>query len=110
MVQNQEVAEGILLDQHEQMEQKFLSGQYASMFLYSGSVNLLMKSESYRQMHVAALPEFVSRTTNIATWQYVLNRASEHKEAAKRFLAYAAGKKDACPIMRIWTAFLPDWI
>lgn len=93
MVQNQEVAEGILLDQHEQMEQKFLFGQYASMFLYSGSVNLLMKSESYRQMHVAALPEFVSRTTNIATWQYVLNRASEHKEAAKRFLAYAAGKK-----------------
>ena len=29
--------------------------------------------------------------TNIATWQYVLNKNSDHKEAALKFLQYVSG-------------------
>ena len=32
-------------------------------------------------------------TTNIATWQYVLNKASKNKSAAKRFLEYVSSKE-----------------
>ena len=39
---------------------------------------------------MAYLPQFREKATNIATWQYVLNNASEHKEAAVKFLQYAA--------------------
>lgn len=37
------------------------------------------------------MPLFKKNATNVATWQYVLNKASVHKEAAKKFLSYAAG-------------------
>ena len=42
---------------------------------------------------LAMLPEFAENTTNIAAWQYVLNKASVRKEAAFRFLEYAASRE-----------------
>ena len=35
---------------------------------------------------MAPFPEFDEKVTNIATWQYVLNKNSDHKEAALKFL------------------------
>ena len=82
-------------DQYEQLEQKFLEGAYASIFAYSGTMNTFVRAGAYREdfIQVAPLPEFAENTTNIATWQYVLNKASVHKEAALRFLEYAASRE-----------------
>ena len=40
---------------------------------------------------MAPFPEFDEKVTNIATWQYVLNKNSDHKEAALKFLQYVSG-------------------
>ena len=82
-------------DQYEQLEQKFLEGAYASIFAYSGTMNTFVRAGVYREdfIQVAPLPEFAENTTNIAAWQYVLNKASVHKEAAFRFLEYAASRE-----------------
>ena len=82
-------------DQYEQLEQKFLEGTYASIFAYSGTMNTFVRAGAYREdfIQVAPLPEFAENTTNIAAWQYVLNKASVRKEAAFRFLEYAASRE-----------------
>ena len=41
------------------------------------------------------------KATNIATWQYVLNNASENKDAAVRFLQYAAGYEGSTEYAKI---------
>ena len=69
-----------ITDQYEQLEQKFLEGIYASIF-----------REDFIQL--APLPEFKENATNIAAWQYVLNKSSANKEAAIRFLQYAASRE-----------------
>ncbi|NCB93009.1 MAG: extracellular solute-binding protein [Clostridia bacterium] len=92
MLKDGYVPENQFLDQYDQMEQKFLGGEYGSIFMYSGVTNILTKSSAYGEgkIHAAFLPEFRKKVTNVATWQYVLNKSSHHKEAAKKFLAYAA--------------------
>ncbi|MFV0241853.1 MAG: extracellular solute-binding protein [Lacrimispora sphenoides] len=84
-----------LLDQYEQLEQKFIDGRYGMVFLYSGTMNTFVDSGVYGkdQIHLTPLPDLGGRTTYIATWQYVLNKASLHKEAARKFLAYAASRE-----------------
>ena len=44
---------------------------------------------------MAELPQTWNKATYVATWQYVLNNASEHKDAARRFLKYAAGRESS---------------
>ena len=58
-------------------------------------MDTFVRAGAYREdfIQVAPLPEFAENTTNIATWQYVLNKASVHKEAALRFLEYAASRE-----------------
>ena len=71
-----------LVDQYEQMEEK---------------------------IHMAPLPQFQKKATNIAAWQYVLNNASENKEAAVKFLRYAAsyeGSTDYAKLMKSYPARL----
>lgn len=84
-----------LLDQYEQLEQKFIDGKYGMVFLYSGTMNTFVDSGVYgeNKIHLTPLPDLGGRTTYIATWQYVLNKASLHKEAARKFLAYAASRE-----------------
>lgn len=84
-----------LLDQYEQLEQKFIDGKYGMVFLYSGTMNTFVDSGVYGKgkIHLTPLPDLGGRTTYIATWQYVLNKASLHKEAARKFLAYAASRE-----------------
>lgn len=81
-----------LVDQYEQMEEKFIRGKYGCIFMYTGSLNTFRDANVYgkNKIHMAPLPQFQEKATNIATWQYVLNNASEHKEAAVKFLQYVA--------------------
>lgn len=84
-----------LLDQYEQMNQKFMNGTYGIIIMYSGNMSTFVNAGVYGQdqIHLTPLPDFGGNTTYIATWQYALNKASAHKDAAKRFMAYAAGRE-----------------
>ena len=90
-----EVPVSQVVDRYEQMEQKFLDGKYGSIFMYSGAINTFECAGAYRmeKIQVAPLPGFRKNATNIATWQYVLNKASEHEKAAIKFLKYAASRE-----------------
>ena len=84
-----------ITDQYEQVEQKFLEGIYASIFVYSGTMDMFVRAGAYREdfIQLAPLPEFKENATNIAAWQYILNKSSANKEAAIRFLQYAASRE-----------------
>lgn len=84
-----------MVDQYEQMEQKFIQGKYGAVFMYSGAMDTFLRAGVYGKdkIHAAPMPVFKKNAANVATWQYVLNKASGHKEAAKRFLSYAAGRQ-----------------
>ena len=86
-----------MIDRYEQMEQKFIDGKYGSIFMYSGAINTFYNSGKYGEdsIHVVKLPNIKNLSTNIATWQYVLNKASKNKSAAKRLLQYISSK-DGC--------------
>lgn len=82
-------------DQYEQMEQKFLEGKYGSIFMYSGAMDTFQRAGAYgkEQIQVVPLPQFTRQATNIAAWQYVLNRSSKRKDNAVKFLQYAASRE-----------------
>lgn len=84
-----------MADQYEQMQQKFIDGKYASIFMYSGAMDVFERAGVYSEDKIQAvpLPQFEKSVTNIATWQYVLNQASEHKSGVMKFLKYAAGRE-----------------
>lgn len=84
-----------MIDRYEQMEQKFIDGKYGCVFMYSGSINIFLNSGKYGKdgIHVAELPMFKKNATNIAAWQYVLNKASKNKNAAKKFLSYISSRE-----------------
>lgn len=96
MAQNGQTADSQLLDQYEQLNQKFIDGKYGLIFAYSGSMNSFVDAGVYREdkLHPMELPDIAGeKTAYVATWQYVLNKASGNKEAAKKFLEYAAGRE-----------------
>lgn len=84
-----------LLDQYEQLNQKFIDGRYGMVLMYSGTINTYLDAGAYgeNQLHLAGLPDLGGCAVYMATWQYALNKASPHKEAAKRFLSYAASRE-----------------
>ncbi len=58
------------------------------------------------KIHMAPLPVLhKKKATNIATWQYVLNNASENKDAAVRFLQYAAGYEGSTEYAKIMKSY-----
>lgn len=95
MVQKGQTPVEQVTDQYEQLEQKFLEGTYASIFVYSGTMDMFVRAGAYREdfIQLAPLPQFKENVTNIAAWQYVLNKSSANKEAAFRFLKYAASRE-----------------
>ena len=100
-----------LVDQYEQLEEKFIKGKYGCIFMYTGALSTFRDANVYgkNKIHMAYLPQFREKATNIATWQYVLNNASEHKEAAVKFLQYAAnyeGSTDYAKLMKSYPARL----
>ena len=66
-------------------------------------MNTFVRAGAYREdfIQVAPLPEFAENTTNIAAWQYVLNKASVHKEAAFRSWNTPPAGKEVLPIQNI---------
>lgn len=95
MAANGQIPISQMTDQYEQMQQKFLDGKYASIFMYSGAMDVFERAGVYSEDKIQAvpLPQFEKSVTNIAAWQYVLNKASEHKEGAVKFLKYAASRE-----------------
>ena len=87
------ISEENLIDQHDQLNEKFINGQYGCMFMYTGVLSTFQNAGVYGKdkIHMAPFPEFDEKVTNIATWQYVLNKNSDHKEAALKFLQYVSG-------------------
>lgn len=85
-----------MIDQHEQMNQKFIDGKYGMVCMYSGSIKTYVSAGMYGmdKIHMTLLPDLGgNNVTYIGTWQYALNKASENKEAAKRFISYAVSKE-----------------
>lgn len=84
-----------MIDQYEQMIQKFIDGKYGMVFAYSNSVDLFYDADVYGEdkIHMTALPDLGENVTYMSTWQYALNKASVRKEAAKRFMSYAVSKE-----------------
>lgn len=83
-----------LISQYDQINKKFLEGKVGMVFEYTGFMNDLVAGGYYgaEKIHLIPLPDLGEKKAYVASWQYVLNRSSEKKEAAYRFLNYAAGR------------------
>lgn len=85
-----------MIDQYDQMNQKFIDGKYGMVCMYSGGVKTYANAGMYgeNKIHITPLPNLGgNQVTYIGTWQYALNKASKNKEAAKRFISYAVSKE-----------------
>lgn len=85
-----------MIDQYDQMNQKFIDGKYGMVCMYSGGVKTYVNAGMYGEdkIHMTPLPNLGgNQVTYIGTWQYALNKASKNKEAAKRFISYAVSKE-----------------
>jgi multiple sugar transport system substrate-binding protein len=78
------ISEENLIDQHE-LNEKFINGQYGCMFMYTGVLSTFQNAGVYGKdkIHMAPFPEFDEKVTNIATWQYVLNKVKLAKRDTK---------------------------
>ena len=95
MAKNGETPLAQLADQYDPMMQKFFDGDYASIFMYVGAIQTFVNSGKYGEdkQHLAPMPTFENKTAYMSTWGYVLNAASKNKEAAQKFLEYAASEQ-----------------
>ena len=71
-----------------------MDGKYGSILCIAEAINTFECAGAYewkksRWRHTGIR----NNATNIATWQYVLNKASEHEKAAIKFLKYAASRE-----------------
>lgn len=88
-----------LADIYDPMMQKFFDEKYGIILMYSGAMQTFLDSGKYgpEGLHIIPMPKFETSSAYMATWQYVLNKASTNKDAAKKFLQYAAtpqGERD----------------
>ncbi|MCA0754968.1 extracellular solute-binding protein [Paenibacillus sp. N4] len=83
-----------IADKYEQMNQKFIDGKYAMVFMW-GTGNDYKEANRYGmdQIHMINMPRFAKRSIFTDSWSYVLNSSSKNKEAAIKFLKYAAGEE-----------------
>lgn len=81
-----------LADQYDPMMQKMFDGTYASLFMYTGALQTFIDSGKYGPdgIHMAPMPTFERNTAYMASWHYVLNKVSKNKDAAIKFLEWAA--------------------
>ncbi len=80
-----------MADKYEQMNQKFIDGEVACIFMW-GSGTDYMAADMYGadKIHMVMMPTFVVPSIFTDSWSYVLNAASERSEAAIKFLQWAA--------------------
>lgn len=81
-----------LADQYTTSVQKFIDGVYGSTFTYSSFMSKFEESGKYgsKGLHIAPMPTFNQSETYVGGWDYVLNASSKNKDAAKKFLTWAA--------------------
>lgn len=83
-----------IADKYEQMNPKANDGKYGSWFMWGlGTDYAKADMLSADKIHMAMVPSFREdgqRAIFTDSWSYVLNTASEHKEAAIKFLQYMA--------------------
>ncbi|MNL36520.1 Bacterial extracellular solute-binding protein [compost metagenome] len=82
-----------IADKYEQMNQKFIDGKYASVFMWGTGTDYKQANRyGEDQIHMINMPEFAKRSIFTDSWSYVLNSASKNKDAAIKFLKYAASE------------------
>ncbi|MTI59577.1 MAG: extracellular solute-binding protein [Firmicutes bacterium] len=83
-----------IADKYEQMNQKFIDGKYAMLFMWGTGTDYRNAGRyGEDQIHMALMPKFETRSVFTDSWSYVLNSASRNKDAAVKFLNYIAGKE-----------------
>ncbi|WP_404996390.1 ABC transporter substrate-binding protein [Caldifermentibacillus hisashii] len=82
-----------MADKYEQMNQKFIDGKYAMVFMW-GTGRDYKNAGRYGkdQIHMINMPKFEKRSIFTDSWSYVLNASSKNKEAAIKFLKYVASE------------------
>ena len=80
-----------LADKYEQMNQKFIDGDYGVVFYWgTGSEYADAGMKGDDKIHMYKVPTFEKGSIFTDSWSYVLNSASENKEAAYTFLKWIA--------------------
>lgn len=94
MVQNGQTPIDQIADKYEQMNPKANDGKYGSWFMWGlGTDYEKADMLGADKIHMAMVPDFSGkgeRAIFTDSWSYVLNKASENKEAAVKFLEYMA--------------------
>lgn len=82
-----------IADKYEQMNQKFIDGKYGCVFMWgTGSDYDAAGMLGSDKIHMVKIPTFTKSSIFTDSWSYVLNSASENKEAAITFLKYMASE------------------
>lgn len=90
-------------DKYEQMNQKFIDGKYGMVFMWgTGTDYRAANRYGPDQIHIINTPTFAKKSIFTDSWSYVLNSASKNKEAAIKFLQYAASPEGE---LKGWSAF-----
>ena len=104
-----------MADQYEQVYQNLVSGKRAIGLLYTTQFAKFLKAGMYtpdgpiKMILPPVVDEETGRVAYCSSWHYVLNAASKHKTAAKRFLNYAAsrqGQLDYTKTFRTFPAYM----
>ena len=94
MVQNGQTPIDQIADKYEQMNPKAIDGKYGCWFYWGlGPEYETADMLGEDKIHMAMVPDFSGngeRYIFTDSWNYVLNSASENKEAAVKFLQYMA--------------------
>ena len=84
-----------IADKYEQMNPKFNDGKYGSLFMWGlGTDYDKAGMLGADKIHMAMVPQLTDQKYIFTdSWSYVLNTASEHKDAAIKFLQYMASEE-----------------
>ena len=84
-----------IADKYEQMNPKFNDGKYGSLFMWGlGTDYDKAGMLGADKIHMAMVPQFTDQKYIFTdSWSYVLNAASQNKDAAVKFLQYMASEE-----------------
>lgn len=84
-----------IADKYEQMNPKFNDGKYGSLFMWGlGTDYEKAGMLGADKIHMAMVPQFSDQKYIFTdSWSYVLNTASQNKDAAIKFLQYMASEE-----------------
>ena len=84
-----------IADKYEQMNPKFNDGKYGSLFMWGlGTDYAQADMLGEDKIHMTMVPQFSDKRYIFTdSWSYVLNTASQNKEAAIKFLQYMASEE-----------------